>query len=216
LATIHIPWRHILKRKFCTTIGMFWVPLKVQPKMKNWTFRHSTELLNWTIALFYWVCKMHDIVRGLVCRYKISRWDRCLIIIDPLICLILICINGTTLSKFFFSWFASCLAWSSMKSIIILKLCFQFMELGSRYSYPFSNTSRREVHEIMLRSTAISWPAGLYINGEHNLESVVPLMQIRIKQISGSMMIKHLSHLDILYLQTRPLTMSFVYVNQII
>jgi hypothetical protein len=49
-----------------------------------------------------------------------------------------------------------------------------------------------------------------------NLESVVPLMQIRIKQISGSMMIKHLSHLDILYLQTRPLTMSFVYVNQII
>jgi hypothetical protein len=53
------------------------------------------------------------------------------------------------------------------ESIIILKLCFQFMELGSRYSYPLSNTSRREVYEIMLRSTAISWPAGLYINGEH-------------------------------------------------
>jgi hypothetical protein len=142
---------------------MFWVPLKVQPKMKNWTFRHSTELLNWTTLL-----------EALSAGTKTWRWDRCLIIIDPLSCLILICVNDITLStqseklsKFFFSWFAYCLALTSTESIIILKLCFQFMELGSRYSYPLSNTSRREVYEIMLRSTAISWPSGLYINGEH-------------------------------------------------
>ena len=30
----------------------------------------------------------------------------------------------------------------------------------------FANTSRREVLLIILRSTAITWPSGLYMNGE--------------------------------------------------
>jgi hypothetical protein len=36
LATLHIPRRHLWKRKSWTIIGLFHVPLEFQPKMKNW------------------------------------------------------------------------------------------------------------------------------------------------------------------------------------
>ena len=35
LATLHIPRRHIRKRKSWTIIGLFCVPLEFQPKLKN-------------------------------------------------------------------------------------------------------------------------------------------------------------------------------------
>jgi hypothetical protein len=34
------------------------------------------------------------------------------------------------------------------------------------YSDPWSNNSRREMYLILLRSTVIMWPAGIYMNGE--------------------------------------------------
>jgi len=40
------------------------------------------------------------------------------------------------------------------------------MDLGSRYFGPFANLSRREVLLIILRSPAITWLAGFYINEE--------------------------------------------------
>jgi len=49
---------------------------------------------------------------------------------------------------------------------MILKLCYQFMNLGSRYLGPLTNTSRKEVLLIILRPPVITWPAGLYMNGE--------------------------------------------------
>jgi hypothetical protein len=40
------------------------------------------------------------------------------------------------------------------------------IQISSRYLGPFANTSRREVLLIILRSPVITWPAGLYMNGE--------------------------------------------------
>jgi len=40
------------------------------------------------------------------------------------------------------------------------------MDLGSRYLGPLANSSRREVLLIILRSPVITWPVGLYVNGE--------------------------------------------------
>ena len=39
------------------------------------------------------------------------------------------------------------------------------MDLGSRYLGPLARTSRREVL-IIVRSPVITWPVGLYMNGE--------------------------------------------------
>ena len=39
------------------------------------------------------------------------------------------------------------------------------MDLGSRYLGPLANTSRKEVLLIILRSPAITWPVGSYMNG---------------------------------------------------
>ena len=90
------------------------------------------------------------------------------VLIDPLSFLILICIYDlrlVTISESIytssFSDFARCLAQSSTEYIRILKLCFQFIDLGSRYFGPLSNISRREVLFVMLWS-----PVGLYMNGE--------------------------------------------------
>ena len=51
LATLHIPRRHLRKRKSWTIIGLFYVPLEFQPKMKNWIYHHSTGFLNYTSVL---------------------------------------------------------------------------------------------------------------------------------------------------------------------
>ena len=50
LTTLHIPRRHLRKRK-SWTIGLFYVPLEFQPKMKNWIYHHSTGFLNYTSVL---------------------------------------------------------------------------------------------------------------------------------------------------------------------
>ena len=49
MATLYIPRRHLRKRKSWTIIGLFYVPLEFQPKMKNWIYHHSTGFLNYTI-----------------------------------------------------------------------------------------------------------------------------------------------------------------------
>jgi hypothetical protein len=46
-----VPRRHLRKRKSWTIIGMFYVPLEFQPKMKNWIYHHSTGFLNYTSVL---------------------------------------------------------------------------------------------------------------------------------------------------------------------
>jgi hypothetical protein len=40
-----------LTRKSWTIIGLFYVPLEFQPKMKNWIHHHSTGFLNYTSVL---------------------------------------------------------------------------------------------------------------------------------------------------------------------
>jgi hypothetical protein len=47
LATLHIPRRHLRKRKSWTIIGRFYVPLEFKPKMKNWIYHH------------YWIPTLH-------------------------------------------------------------------------------------------------------------------------------------------------------------
>jgi hypothetical protein len=49
---------------------------------------------------------------------------------------------------------------------MILKLCFQLMDLDSQYIDPLVNTSRREVLLIMLWSPFKTLPSGLHVNGE--------------------------------------------------
>ena len=51
LTTLHIPRRHIRKRKSWTIIGLLYVPLEFQPKMKNWIYNQSTGFLNYTCVL---------------------------------------------------------------------------------------------------------------------------------------------------------------------
>jgi len=51
LATLHIPRRHLRKRKSWTIIGLFYVPSEFQPKMKNSIYHHSTGFLNYTSVL---------------------------------------------------------------------------------------------------------------------------------------------------------------------
>ena len=46
-----IPRRHLWKRKSWTIIGLFYIPLEFQPKMKNWIYHHSTGFLNYTSVL---------------------------------------------------------------------------------------------------------------------------------------------------------------------
>jgi hypothetical protein len=48
LATLHIPRRILRKRKSWTIIGLFYVPLEFQPKMKNWIFHQFTGFLHYT------------------------------------------------------------------------------------------------------------------------------------------------------------------------
>ena len=51
LAALHIPRRHLRKRKSWTIIGLFYVPLEFQPKTNNWIYLHSTGFLNDTSVL---------------------------------------------------------------------------------------------------------------------------------------------------------------------
>ena len=51
LATLHIPRRHLRKRKSWTIIGLFYVPLEFQPKTNNRIYLHSTGFLNDTSVL---------------------------------------------------------------------------------------------------------------------------------------------------------------------
>jgi hypothetical protein len=51
LATLHIPPRHLRKRKSWTIVSLCYVPLEFQSKMKNWIYRHSTGFLNYTSVL---------------------------------------------------------------------------------------------------------------------------------------------------------------------
>ena len=77
--------------------------------------------------------------------------------IDALSLFILTCIYDLTLwaqSKrvymcmYSFSHFVHCLAKYSTESIRILKLCLQFMDLGSPYFVHVTNTSRIAVHQL--------------------------------------------------------------------
>jgi len=60
----YIPRRHLRKRKSWAIIGLFYVPLEFQPKIKHWIYRHSiaTGFLNYKVslqtALYCWVCQM--------------------------------------------------------------------------------------------------------------------------------------------------------------
>ena len=62
LATLHIPQRHLRKRESWTIIGLFYVPLEFQPKMKNWIYHPSTGFLNYKVslqtALYCWICQI--------------------------------------------------------------------------------------------------------------------------------------------------------------
>ena len=51
LASLHISRRHLRKRTSWTIIGLFYVPLEFQPKMKNWIYHHYTGFLNYTSVL---------------------------------------------------------------------------------------------------------------------------------------------------------------------
>ena len=51
MATLHIPRQHIWKKKTWTIIGLFYIPLEFEPKMKNWIYHHSTGFLNYTSVL---------------------------------------------------------------------------------------------------------------------------------------------------------------------
>ena len=48
---LHIPLRHLRKRKSWTIIYLFYLPLEFQSKMKTWIYQHSTWLLNYTSVL---------------------------------------------------------------------------------------------------------------------------------------------------------------------
>jgi hypothetical protein len=43
--------RHLRKRKSWTIVGLFYVPLEFQLKMKNWIYLHSTGFLKYTSVL---------------------------------------------------------------------------------------------------------------------------------------------------------------------
>ena len=52
LATLHISRRDLRKRNSWPIIGLFYVPLEFQPKIKTWIYHHSTtEFLNYTSVL---------------------------------------------------------------------------------------------------------------------------------------------------------------------
>jgi hypothetical protein len=80
---------------------------------------------------------------------------------------------------------------SLTKSIRILKLCFQCIDLGSWYFSHLDNISRREVLLIKLKSPVITWPAGLYMNGElaqvesGNLVNIVIIQQVFVVEDLG-------------------------------
>jgi hypothetical protein len=63
LATLHIPQRHLRKGK-SWTIGLFYVPLEFQPKMKNWIYHHSTGFLNYTSVLVLQLRVRNSSVKG--------------------------------------------------------------------------------------------------------------------------------------------------------
>ena len=81
LATLHIPRRHLRKRKPWAILGLFYVPLEFQPMMKNWIYRHSTGFLNYTSiitkALYCWVCQMfHGLSFHIINMYSVSNQNR--------------------------------------------------------------------------------------------------------------------------------------------
>ena len=49
--TPYIYLLYLRKRKYWTIIGLFYVPLEFQPKMKNRTYHHYTGFLNYTCVL---------------------------------------------------------------------------------------------------------------------------------------------------------------------
>ena len=48
---LHIPLRHLRKRKSWTIIYQFYLRLEFQSKMKTWIYQHSTGFLNYTSVL---------------------------------------------------------------------------------------------------------------------------------------------------------------------
>jgi hypothetical protein len=66
LAILHIPRRNIRKRKSWTIIGLFYISLEFQPKIKNWIYHHSTGFLNYTKCSF----KQHYIAGSAKCSTK--------------------------------------------------------------------------------------------------------------------------------------------------
>ena len=92
LPTLHIPRRHLRKRKFWTIIGLFYVPLEYQSKMKNWIYYHSTGFLNFfgnactksrPIAIFSVFRLLTDFVCLLTYEFCLSLWKiaRCSVIL---------------------------------------------------------------------------------------------------------------------------------------
>ena len=66
-------------------LGMFYVLLEIQSKMKNFTYHYSTVLLNYKVSLqtglFYWVFQMlHEIffkiinINSISGRNWVSKW----------------------------------------------------------------------------------------------------------------------------------------------
>ena len=85
LAFLHIHRRHIWKNKSWTMLGMFYVLLEIQSKMKNLTYHYSTLLLNYKVSLqtglFYWVFQMlHETffkiinINSISGRNWVSKW----------------------------------------------------------------------------------------------------------------------------------------------
>lgn len=63
--------------------------------------------------------------------------------------------------------------------------CFQLMNLGSRYLGLLDNTYCREMLLIMLKSSFVTWPAGLYINVEHGQ---VNLKRLSLEVVNGEIL----------------------------
>ena len=63
-----------------------------------------------------------------------------------------------------FSRFVHCLACSSTEYIRILKVCFQYMNLGSLCFVSLAKTSCREMLLMTLNAPVTTWSAELYMN----------------------------------------------------
>jgi hypothetical protein len=61
-------------------IGLFYIPLEFQPKMKNWIYHRSTGFLNYTSVIsnkYCRVCQMfHEISFKIINMYSIGGQNR--------------------------------------------------------------------------------------------------------------------------------------------